>query len=106
MSILVRVSRRNFLDTHGKIGLTLALLLIAFFDVLNEVGKLEQINHTKGGSTGGEDDTGIRGSKTGPSSWQDSHLIRSLVEGDAIFPPTGAIAENLKLLAIQGMKGM
>jgi hypothetical protein len=106
MSMIAPVFRRNFLDTRGKIGLTLALLLVSFFDMLNEVRKLKQITHTKGSSTGGEDDTGVGGSKAGPSSRQDPHAIRSLVEGDAIFPPAGAIAENLKLLAVQRMKGV
>jgi len=79
---------------------------VPFFNALDEVGKLEQIRHAKGGTTGGEDDTGIRGSKAGPRSRQDPHVIRSLVEADPIFSPTMAVAENLKLLAVQGMKGM
>jgi hypothetical protein len=106
MSIFASVFRRNFLDTCGKIGLTLVLLLVSFFNMLNEVRKLEQITHPKGSSPCSEDDTGVRGSKASPSSRQDPHTIRSLVEGDAIFPPAGAIAENLKLLAVQGMEGM
>ncbi len=77
-----------------------------FFKTLDEVGKLEQIRHAKGSTTGGEDDTGIRGSKASPSSRQDPHMIRSLVEADPIFSPAMAVAENLKLLAVQGVKGM
>ena len=77
-----------------------------FFNALDEVGKLEQIRHAKGGTTGGEDNTGVKGSKAGPSSRQDPHVICSLVEADPIFSPTMAVAENLKLLAVQGMKGM
>jgi hypothetical protein len=100
------VFRRNFLDTCGKIGLTLPLLLVPFFNVLNEVRKLEQITHPKGGAPCSEDNTRVRGSKAGPSSWQDPHPIWRLVEGDAIFSPAGARAENLKLLAVQRMKGM
>jgi hypothetical protein len=106
MSRIASVFRRNFLDTCGKIGLTLALLLVSFLNLLNEVRKLKQITHPKGGSTGGEDDAGVGGSKAGPSSWQDPHPIWRFVEGDAIFSPAGAIAENLKLLAVQGMKGV
>jgi len=79
---------------------------VPFFNAPDEVGKLQQIRHAKGGTTGGEDDTRVRGSKAGPSSWQDPHPIRSLVEGDTIFPPAGAIAENLKLLAVERMKGV
>ena len=77
-----------------------------FFKALDEVGKLEQIRHAKGGTTGGEDDTGVKGSKASPRSRQDPHVIRSLVEADPIFSPTVTVAENLKLLAVQGMKGM
>jgi hypothetical protein len=76
------------------------------FNAPDEVGKLEQISHAKGGTTGSEDDTGVRGSKAGPSSRQDPHMIRSLIEADPIFSPTVAVAENLKLLAVQGVKGM
>ena len=90
----------------GKIGLTCWFLLVPFFKALDELGKLEQIRHAKGGTTGGEDDTGVRGSKAGPSSRQDPHMIRSLVEADPVFSPTMAVAENLKLLAVQGVKGM
>src|SRR5215469_7763417 len=106
MDRIVSVSRRNFLDTCGKIGLTLALLLVSFFNVLNEVNKLKQITHSKGDPPCGEDDTGVGGRKAGPSSRQDPHPIWRLVEGDAIFSPAGAIAENLKLLVVQRMKGM
>ncbi len=101
-----RCIRHNSLYTCGKIGLTLGLLLSLLFDAPNVVGKLQQIRHTKGGPTGGEDDTGVRGSKAGPSSRQDPHMIRSLVEADPIFSPTVAVVEDLKLLTVQGMKGM
>jgi hypothetical protein len=79
---------------------------VPFFKALDEVGKLEQISHAKGGTTGGEDNTRVRESKAGPSSRQDPHMIRSLVEADPIFSPTVAVAEDLKLLAVQGMEGM
>jgi len=79
---------------------------VPFFKAPDEVGKLEQIRHAKGGPTSGEDDNGVRGSKARPSSWQYPHMIRSLVEADPIFSPTVTVAENLKLLTIQGMKGM
>ncbi len=76
------------------------------FDAVNEVGKLEQIRHAKGSATGGQDDTGIRGSKAGPGCWQRPDMLRRLVKGDAIFPPVVPVGEDLKLLAVQGMKGM
>jgi hypothetical protein len=76
------------------------------FDVPNEVGKVEKIHHTKGGSTRGENHTGIRRCKAGPSSREDPHPIGSLVKGDSIFSPTVAVVEDLELLAIQGMEGM
>ena len=76
------------------------------FDAPDEVGKLEQIRHAKGGATGGEDDAGIRGSKAGPGRWQHPHMLRGLVKGDAIFPPVVPTGEDLKLLAVQRMKRM
>jgi len=79
---------------------------VSLFNALNEAGKLQQIRHAKGGATGGEDDAGIRGSKTGPGRWQRSDMLRGLVKGDAIFPPIVPVGEDLKLLAIQGMKRM
>lgn len=76
------------------------------FNVSDEVGKLEQIRHAKGSATGGEDDTGIRGSKAGPGCWQHPDMLRRLVKRDAIFPPVVPVGEDLKLLAVQGMKRM
>ena len=98
--------RQNFLYICGKIGLTLWFLLVPFFNAPDEVGKLEQIRHAKGGTTGCKHHAGVRGSKAGPSSRQYPHLIRSLVEADPIFSPTVAVVEDLKLLTVQGMKGM
>lgn len=106
MDEIVRVFRRNFLDTCGKIGLTLPLLLVSFLNLLKEVSKLKQITYSESGAPGGENDTGVGGRKAGPSCWQDPHPIWRLVEGDAIFSPAAAIAENLKLPAVQGMKGV
>ncbi len=68
--------------------------------------KLEQIRHAKGSATSGEDDTGIRGSKAGPGCWQRPDMLRRLVKRDAIFPPVVPVGEDLKLLAVQGMKRM
>jgi hypothetical protein len=98
--------RQNFLYIRGKIGLTRFFLLVPFFKAPDEVGKLEQISHAKGDTTDGQDATSVRGSKAGPSSRQDPHLISSLVEADPIFSPTVAVVEDLKLLTVQGMKGM
>jgi hypothetical protein len=98
--------RHYFLYTCGKIGLTLCLLLSPLFDAPDEVGKLQQICHAKGGATSGQDDTGIRGSKAGPGRWQRPDMLRSLVKRDAIFPPIVPVGEDLKLLAVQGMKRM
>ena len=33
-------------------------------------------------------------------------MIRSIVKGDAIFSPIVPVGEDLKLLAVQGMKGV
>jgi hypothetical protein len=93
------------LYTYGKIGLT-RWLLLSLFDPLEKLGQSQQIRHAKDGSTGGKDPTSIRRRKTGPSSRQYPHVISSLVEGDTIFFPTVAVVEDLKLLTVQGMKGM
>ena len=98
--------RQNFLYICGKIGLTLWFLLVPFFNALDEVGKLEQISHAKGGTTGGKDHAGIKRSKAGPGSGENPHVISSLVKADAIFSPAVAIVEDLKLLPVQGMEGM
>ncbi len=97
--------RHYFLYICGKIGLTLSLLF-SFFDPLNELGKLQQIRHAKGGATGCKHHTGIRRSKARPGCWQRPHMIRSLVKGDTIFPPIVPVGEDLKLLAVQGMERM
>jgi hypothetical protein len=104
MDICERVFRRNLLYTCGKIGLTLYLLLSHLFNVLDEQGKLQEISHAKGGSTGGKHHTGIKGSNAGPGCWQRSHVARGIVKGDAIFSPIVPVAQDLKLLAVQGMK--
>ncbi len=99
-----RVFRRNFLDTSGKIGLTLCFLFPSLFDTPDELGKLQEICHAKSDSTGCQNHTGIRGSNAGPGCWQRSHMARGIVKGDPIFSPIMAVAEDLKLLAVQGMK--
>jgi hypothetical protein len=98
--------RRNSLYICGKIGLTLCFLLACFFDAPDEMGKLEQISHAKGGATSCQHDTGIKGSNAGPGRWQRPDMLRSLVKRDAVFPPIVPVAEDLKLLAVQGMKRM
>ena len=104
MSIYERVFRRNFLYTCGKIGLTLCFLLPAFFEARDELGKLQEICHAKGGSTSRKNHTGIRGSNAGPGCWERSHVARGIIKGDPIFSPIVPVAQELKLLAIQGMK--
>jgi hypothetical protein len=104
MSIYEHVFRRNFLYMSGKIGLTLSFLLPSLFDAPDELGKLQEICHAKGGSTSCQDHTGIRGSNAGPGCWQRSHVTWGIVKGDAIFSPIVPVAEDLKLLAAQGME--
>ena len=99
-----RVSRRNFLYIFGKIGLTLCFLLPSLFDAADELGKLQEICHAKGGATSCQNHTRIRGNNTGPGCWQRSHVARGIVKGDPIFSPIVPVAEDLKLLAVQGMK--
>ena len=101
-----RYIRHNFLYTCGKIGLTLCLLLSPLFDAANEVGKLQQICHAKGGSTGCKHHAGVRRNKARPGCRQRPHVVSSIVKGDPIFSPIVSAGENLKLLAVQGMEGM
>jgi hypothetical protein len=104
MDIYERGFRRNLLYTSGKIGLTLCFLLPPLFDAPDEQGKLQEICHAKGGSTDGKHHTGVRRSNAGPGGWQRSHVARAIVKGDPIFSPIVPVAEDLKLLAVQGMK--
>ncbi len=105
LTIYWSVARRYFLYTRGKIRLTLSHL-VSLFDSMNEMGKLEQIADAKGRATGCKRDAGIRESQARPGCWQRPDAIRRLVKGDAIFPPIVSVGEDLKLLAVQGMKGM
>src|SRR5260370_40687038 len=84
-----RYIRRNFHYICGKIGLTLRFLLAPLFDALDEVGKLQQISHAKGGATGGQDDAGIRGSNAGPGRWQCPDMLRGLVKRETVVAPSG-----------------
>jgi hypothetical protein len=97
--------RRYFLYICGKIGLTL-FLLVSLFDSIHELGKLQEICHAKGGATSCQNHTGIREIQTGPGCWQRSYVTRGIVKGDPIFSPIVPVAEDLKLLAVQGMKRM
>ena len=106
MDIYEREFRRNFLYICGKIGLTLCFLLPSLFDARDELGELQEICHAKGSSTGGKHHTGIRTSNAGPRCWQRPHVVSGVVKGDPIFSPIVPVAENLKLLLVQGMKRM
>ncbi len=106
MSRKREVFRRNFLYISGKIGLTLLVLLSSFLNAPKELRKLEEISDAKGCSTGGQDHAGIRRNEAGPGCWECPDMFRSLVKGDPIFAPIVPVAEDLKLLAIQGVKGM
>ena len=68
--------------------------------------KLEEISHAKGRSTSSEDDTGIRRNKASPSRWERPDVLRGFVKGNPIFSPIVPVAEDLKLLTVQRMKGM
>ncbi len=98
--------RRYFLYTRGKIGLTRCVLLVPLLNAPDEVGQLKQICHAKGSASGCKRDAGIRRNQTGPGCWQRPNTIRSLVKRDTVFSPVVSIAENLKLLVVQGMKRM
>ena len=97
--------RHNFLDTSGKIGLTLRVLL-PIFDLLDELGQSQQISDSKGRPTSSQNHIRIRGSYAGPGRWKGPYMVRRLVKRDAVFPPIVPIVEDLKLLAIQGMERM
>ena len=106
MAISFSERRHYSLYIHGKIGLTLCFLLVPLFNAPDEASKLQQIRHAKGRTTSRKYHTGIRGSQAGPGCWQRSDTIRRLVKRDAVFSPIVPVGEDLKLLAVQGMKGM
>jgi hypothetical protein len=97
---------RNCLDTPGVIALTLLCLLLSLIKALDELGQSKEIGDPKGSSTRSKYDRGIWRYETGPSRWERSDALRSLVKGDAIFPPIVTVVENLKLFAVQWMEGM
>ncbi|SRR6266567_1412329 len=98
--------RRYFLDTLGKIGLTLLFLLLPLVDSLEEVSQSKEIRHPKDGTTLGKLPTSIRRHKARPGCRERPHTIRGLVKRDTIVPPIVAVVEDLKLLIVQWMKGM
>ncbi len=106
MSRYLFVLRRYFLDTPGKICLPRGCLLLPLVDSLQEVSQSQEILHLKSCATCSHDDTWIGRDKTGPGRWERSYMIRGLVERDPILSPVVAIIEDLKLLSVQGMKGM
>ena len=73
---------------------------------MEEVSESKEIRYPKDGTTLGKHHAGIRRHKARPGCRERPHLIRGLVKRDPIFPPIVAEVEKLKLLAIQGMKGM
>ncbi len=98
--------RHYFLYISGKIGLTLVSLLSSLFDALDELGQSKEIRHLKGSAASRQHDTGLRRHQARPGCWQRPYTIWSLVKSDAIFTPIVAVVEDLKLLAVQRMKGM
>jgi hypothetical protein len=93
------------LYTCGKIGLTLWFLL-SLFNLLDELGKMQEIPHTKGRSASGKHHRRIGRDNACPGGWQPTHVLGSIVKGHPIFSPIVAAGEDLKLLAVQGMEGM
>jgi len=73
---------------------------VPLFDAPKELGKLQQIRHAKGGSTGCQHHAGVRRSKAGPGCWQRPHVVSGVVKGDTIFSPIVPTGEDLKLLAV------
>ena len=71
-----------------------------------KLGKLQQIRHAKGSSTGGKDHIGGRSNHARPGCRQRPHMVSGVVNGDTIFSPIVSVGEDLKLLAVQGMEGM
>ena len=105
-TLLCRDIRRYFLDSPGIIGLTLSVLLSPVLDALEQLGQLQEIRYAKGSLAGREHHTGVGGMQTGPGRWQRADMLRGIIEGDAILPPVMPIGQDLKLLAVEGMKGM
>ena len=98
--------RRYFLDSSGIIGLTPRVLLSPVLDALEHLGQLQEIRCAKGGSASRKHDIGVGGMETGPGCWQRADMLGGIIEGDAILPPVMPVGQDLKLPAVEGMKGM
>jgi hypothetical protein len=75
-------------------------------EALEHLDQLQEIRYPKGGSAGRKYDIGVGWRKTGPGRRQCSDMLGGIIEGDAILPPVMPVAQDLKLLAVEGMKGM
>ena len=75
-------------------------------DALQHLGQLQEIRCAKGCSAGRKHDTWVGWRKTGPGGRQRADMLRGIREGDAILAPVMPVGQDLKLLAVQRMKGM
>jgi len=75
-------------------------------EALEQLGQLQEIRGTKGCLAGRKHDTRVGWRKTGPGRRQRADMLGGIIEGDAILPPLMPVGQDLKLLAVEGMKGV
>jgi hypothetical protein len=75
-------------------------------DALEQLGQLQEIRCTKSCLAGRKHDLRVWGMETGPGRRQRADMLRGIIEGDAILSPLMPVAQDLKLLTVQGMKGV
>lgn len=75
-------------------------------EALEHLGQLQEIRCAKGCLAGRKHDTRVGWRKTGPGRRQRADMLGGIIERDAILPPVMPIGQDLKLLAVEGMKGV
>ncbi len=95
------LSRQNGPDTAGRISLTPPVQLG------EQGGQGEEVRDPEVRPARGEHEEGIGALHVGPAGWQRAHprLIRHPEEHAVLAPGVGE-ADELELLAAQGMEGM
>ena len=76
------------------------------FEALEVGRQRQQIIGAKEGASLSKDDEGVGGHQAGPGRREPAYMPRRIVKGHAIGAPMMVVIEDLKLLPVQGMKGM
>jgi hypothetical protein len=101
-----RDDRQNFLDKCGKIGLTHWSLPSAWIQASKQGRQGEQIIGAKEGPSLGDNNEGVRRNQARPLGGQRAHMSRRIVKRHFVDAPVVVVAQDLKVLPVQGMKRM